>query len=291
LQIIKSFSFLPMGPVRDLPGLAFKTPSLLHALTTVLQTSTTVVEVLLKGHVASLALTAWEPMVVILLRNSAVLLATQTGAVWKIPRVVLPESVSGTRYSFAKRSNILSKGQINVCIATQPDTISGVSQYLLNETFSSLSSATPAGITYAFDATSLSAVALATSLSTSSSTIVSDQPPPSSLSSSPTPIPTKSSSSSDTVSGGTIAGAVVGCVVGIAAILIIGYIVLRRCPRGKLQKEEVGHVSKQLWEERKTHSGIHNMSELPNSSAPAEMGGVYEAHELPGRKLASELPT
>jgi hypothetical protein len=81
LQIIKSFSFLPMGPVRDLPGLAFKTPSLLHALRTVLQTSTTVVEVLLKGHVASLALTAWEPMVVILLRNSAVLLATQTGAV------------------------------------------------------------------------------------------------------------------------------------------------------------------------------------------------------------------
>jgi hypothetical protein len=48
---------------------------------------------------------------------------------------------------------MLLKGQINVCIATQPDTISGVSQSLLNETFSSLSAATPAGTTYAFDAT------------------------------------------------------------------------------------------------------------------------------------------
>jgi hypothetical protein len=138
---------------------------------------------------------------------------------------------------------------------------------------------------------SLSAAALATSMSTSSSTIVSVQPLLSSFSNPPTPIPTKSSSSSDTVSGGTIAGAVVGCVVGNAAILIIGYIVLRRYRRDKLQKEEVGNVSKQLWEERKTDSGIHNMSELPNSSGPAEMGGFYEAHESPGRKLASELPT
>jgi hypothetical protein len=83
----------------------------------------------------------------------------------------------------------------------------------------------------------------------------------------------------------------VGCVVGIAAILIIGYIVLRRYRRGRLQKEEVGNVSKQLLEEIKTDSGIYTMSELPNSSGPAGMEGFYEAHESPGRKLASELPT
>jgi hypothetical protein len=166
-----------------------------------------------------------------------------------------------------------------------------VSQSLLNETFSSLSSATPASTTYGFDATSLSAAALSTSLSTTSSTILSVQSTPSSFSSSPTPIPTKSSSSSDTVSGGTIAGAVVGCVVGVATVLIIGYVVLRRYRRGKVPREEVSNTSKQSWDERKIDSGTHDISELPNSSGPAEIGGAYEAHELPGRKLASELPT
>jgi hypothetical protein len=187
---------------------------------------------------------------------------------------------------------VLLQGQINVCIATQPDTIGDVSQSLLNETFSSLSSATPAGTTYAFDATSLSAAALAPSVSTaSSSTISSVQSPSSSFSSPSSPIPTKSSSSPDTVPGGTIAGAVVGCVVGLSAVLIIGFVVFRRYRRGKFPKEQLGHVSKQSWEERKTNNDSHNMFELPNSSGPAELGGVYKAHELPARKLASELPT
>jgi hypothetical protein len=183
------------------------------------------------------------------------------------------------------------KGQINVCIATQQDTISGVSQALLNYTFSSLSSATPAGTTYAFDATSLSAAALATSQSMSSSTILSVQSPPSSSSDAPIPTPTTSSSSSDTVPGGTIAGAVVGCVVGVAAVLVVVYIVFRRHRRGGSPKEEVGDFSKQSLDGRKTDNCTHNLFELPNSSGPVEIGGTYEAHELLGRKLASELPT
>jgi hypothetical protein len=84
---------------------------------------------------------------------------------------------------------------------------------------------------------------------------------------------------------------VVGCVVGLSAVLIIGFVVFRRYRRGKFPKEQLGHVSKQSWEERKTNNDSHNMFELPNSSGPAELGGVYKAHELPARKLASELPT
>jgi hypothetical protein len=123
--------------------------------------------------------------------------------------------------------------------------------------------------------------------------MMSVQSPPSSFSSSPTPtrIPKSSSSSSDTVPGATIAGAVVGRVVGVAALLVIGYVVLRRYRRGRLPKEEVGNVSKHSWGEKKTENGTHNMYELPSPAVTAEIGGNLEAHELPGRKLARELPT
>jgi hypothetical protein len=70
-----------MGPVQASPGLAFKTLSSPHAPTTASRTSTTAVEVQIRRHVASLALTAWVLMVAPLLRNSAVLLENQIGAV------------------------------------------------------------------------------------------------------------------------------------------------------------------------------------------------------------------
>ena len=176
-----------------------------------------------------------------------------------------------------------------MCIGTQENTISGVSQELLNETFSSLSSATPAGTTYAFDATSLSTAALATS----SSEIPSVQSSPTSQSSSSPlsspPEPTNSSENSDTLPGGTIAGIVVGCIVGVAAIIVAGYVINRRHRRDKNATEHISNVSKQLLEKEEPDNKAWVTSELPEHRTPVEIGSGHEAHELPDRQKPSEL--
>ena len=176
-----------------------------------------------------------------------------------------------------------------MCIGTQEDTISGVSQDLLNETFSSLSSATPGGTTYAFDATSLSAAALATRPLAISSVQLSttSQSVPSSLSS---PLEsTNPGEDPETLPGGTIAGIVVGCVVGVAAIIVAGYVIIRRHRRGKNATNHMNNVSEQLLEKEEPDNMTGIASELPENRVPVEIGGGYEAFELPDRQKPSEL--
>ena len=176
-----------------------------------------------------------------------------------------------------------------MCIGTQEDTISGVSQELLNETFSSLSSATPAGTTYAFDATSLSVAALATSSSTISpvQSSATSQSQPTSLSS---PLePTNPSEDSDTLSAGTIAGVVVGCVVGIAAVIVAGCTFIRRHRRRNNATKHTNNASMQLLEKEEPDNMTCIASELPEHRTPVEIGGGYEAYELPDRQKPSEL--
>jgi hypothetical protein len=176
-----------------------------------------------------------------------------------------------------------------VCIATQQDTIGGVSQDLLNETFSSLSSAKPAGTTYAFDATSLSTAALAMSPSAISSVQSSptSQSLPSSLSS---PLrPTNSIEDSNTLPGSTIAGVVVGCVVGVAAIIVAGFVIIRRHRHGKNATKHMSNVTKQLLKKEEPDNMTCIASELPELPALVEIGGGFEAHELPDRQKPSEL--
>ncbi|KAM0708222.1 hypothetical protein Q7P35_004872 [Cladosporium inversicolor] len=168
--------------------------------------------------------------------------------------------------------------------------ISGVSQELLNETFSSRSSATPGGTTYAFDATLLSAAALARNSSAISSVQSSptSQSLPSSLSS---PVEsTNSGEDPDTLLGGTIAGIVVGCVVGVAAIVVAGHVIIRRHRRGKNATNHMNNVSEQLLEKKEPDNMTGLPFELPENRVPVEIGGGYEAFELSDRQKPSELP-
>lgn len=83
------------------------------ALMTASRIDTTVVEVPFKHRAADLAPTVSVLMAVLLPRNSSVLLETLPGAVSRIPRSALPESVSGTCCSLRIRyaSNVLPKGK------------------------------------------------------------------------------------------------------------------------------------------------------------------------------------
>lgn len=137
--------------------------------------------------------------------------------------------------------------------------------------------------------------ALATSSSATSSSqsssIVTSSAEFSSSSVSSLPVPTSSSEDSDTLPGGTIAGIVVGCVVGIAAIVIAGWFAIRRHGRGKNPTEGTVNVSKQLLEKQESDNGKWNVSELPEPPVLVEIGGGYEAHELPNRQKPGELST
>lgn len=176
-----------------------------------------------------------------------------------------------------------------MCLGTQDDTISNVSQDLLNETFSSLSLASPAATTYTFDATSLSAAALSTSQSAVSSVGSSRTSSPSSASSLPSPA--ESHNDSNALSGGTIAGIVVGCVVGIAAIIAAGYIVLRRRQRRIAPAKETDAATKPAWVEPMAERGTADVSELSAAPLFAEVDGGYITHELPTKEKPGELST
>ncbi|KAF2114025.1 hypothetical protein BDV96DRAFT_107262 [Lophiotrema nucula] len=113
--------------------------------------------------------------------------------------------------------------QINVCWGTTQDPYSNVSAKIMNDTFSSLSSAHPRQTTFAIDTVAL--LALATATSTASTT--------GSATSSPTgsSTPTQSSNSDSGLSGGAIGGIVVGVVGGLALIGLAAFFYWRRASK------------------------------------------------------------
>jgi hypothetical protein len=91
------------------------------------------------------------------------------------------------------------------------------------------------------------------------------------------------------VPAGTIAGAVVGCVVGVAAVVVAGCIFMRRHRRGNNATKDKNNVSMQLLEKEERDNVTCIASELPEHPTPVEIGGGYEAYELPDRQKPSEL--
>lgn len=79
------------------------------------------------------------------------------------------------------------------------------------------------------------------------------------------------------------------CVIGIAAVVIVGYFVLRRRRRGKIAQTGTGDVAKEWREDRKADNSTYSIHELPEESAVSEVEGNHNVHELRGKNVASEL--
>ncbi|KAF2213190.1 hypothetical protein CERZMDRAFT_96857 [Cercospora zeae-maydis SCOH1-5] len=183
-------------------------------------------------------------------------------------------------------------GQVNVCVATQDNPIGAVPQSLMNETFSSLSSASPSASTFSVDVASLAARATATSTTSSASTSTSSPTSTASETASP-----PNGGSNDGVSGGTIAGAVVGGVAGLALIGALVWFLLRRRARRNTH-EPVPTSPTGAHAEKYDHFGAAS----PGFSTPApeyhlsEMESTREINEMPGQDRgashgAKELPS
>ncbi|KAL4915985.1 hypothetical protein BDW62DRAFT_187292 [Aspergillus aurantiobrunneus] len=155
--------------------------------------------------------------------------------------------------------------QRNICWNNELSPLGNISADVLQDTYSSLTSAEPSARTWAFDPASLMPVS-----ATPSAT---DTP---GVDTTPTPdSEVVSNSGSDSLSGGTIAGIVVGAVVGVALILGAAWFLLRRRRRGQ---------------------GFATATVRPEG-APAELGDerLKERFEVDGSPLnkpkpAQELP-
>ncbi|KAI5368065.1 hypothetical protein Slin15195_G031990 [Septoria linicola] len=186
-------------------------------------------------------------------------------------------------------------GQVNVCVATQDNPIAEVSDMLLNETFSSLSSASPSASTFSVDVVSLAARATATS-SSQSSTATEAATSTSADTASTTSTSTGESNDLGSSPTGAIAGGVVGGVAGLAVIGAIVWLLLRR--RSKKQAYEP--PTSPLAAETEKHDQFGAASPGYSTPAPqyhiAEMEGTREINEMPGHGLRSsreikELPS
>ena len=165
-----------------------------------------------------------------------------------------------------------------MCYATAQDKIGNVSQQLLEDTFSSLSSANPQATTFSFDATSLSAFA---AIPSTSSSITSSSTSPSSAASTTTPAATGHSSS---LSGGAIAGAVIGSVAGIVIILGLAYLAFRRRSSQKATIDEATYTSNHSPDIQYAHQkNFHLVGplEMEDTREPQELH-TERAHELHG---------
>ncbi|PSN59091.1 hypothetical protein BS50DRAFT_594786 [Corynespora cassiicola Philippines] len=128
--------------------------------------------------------------------------------------------------------------QINICWATLSNPLTNFSETLVNETFSSLSSASPSATSWTFDLDSLSSTtsstpastAASTSASVSSSTAATSEPASSSTTptSGGSPLPDAPGSDNTGLSGGAIGGIVVGVVGGIAILGAGAFFLWRR---------------------------------------------------------------
>ncbi|CAK7245867.1 MAG: hypothetical protein STHCBS139747_007472 [Sporothrix thermara] len=143
-----------------------------------------------------------------------------------------------------------TKNQINICWATHHDILNNITNKVLNNTYSSLSKAHPSATTWAFDPLSLIALtAPPTSSATPSSAVSSAASSASAASSSSASFsnaasaastsalstsPADSTGGSKSISGGAIAGIVIGSVAGVALIAGVLFYLWRRARNKKM---------------------------------------------------------
>lgn len=181
-----------------------------------------------------------------------------------------------------------------MCVATEANVIANVSDALLNQTYSSLSSASPSASVLTLDGASLASAAAATSTSSSSSSASSSIAAHSSQTSPATTTTSPASSSSSThLSGGAIGGIVVGCVLGISLIAAAVFFALRkrRSWHDPAQDPSGSPFSPgdQMAEKRGPGGPREIGSPPPPWTAPVEMGLFRGYEELPTEPPRSEM--
>ena len=80
-----------------------------------------------------------------------------------------------------------------------------------------------------------------------------------------------------------------GCAVGVAAIIVAGYVIIKRHRRSRNATKDMSNISKQLLEKEEPDNMACIASELPGHPTPVEIGEGYRAYELPDRQKPSEL--
>ncbi|EPE07581.1 hypothetical protein F503_00303 [Ophiostoma piceae UAMH 11346] len=175
-------------------------------------------------------------------------------------------------------------GQINVCWSTSRDTLNNITTDVLNDTYSSLSSAKPSATTWAF--TPISLVALTNPAITQTQT---PNPDASSTGSSvPSTTPTDDSDAGTSLGGGAIAGVVVGALGGVA-LLGLGVFMLWKRQKRRQAYASVSPTSASapIYAANGPHDktgGDYSDSYAQSSPAPpTELQGDYVVpQELPG---------
>ncbi|KAF2154514.1 hypothetical protein K461DRAFT_275632 [Myriangium duriaei CBS 260.36] len=204
-----------------------------------------------------------------------------------------------------------TSNQINICWNSAHDTLTNISASVLNDTYSSLSSATPKASSWSFSPLSLIAEtsplpssSTATSPTSAPTTSSASGPTTSSSSSSTSPSSSASSgpvsSSSSHLSGGAIGGIVVGAIAAVALVALVLLLFLRRKRASAPHQDrydsnapvhayyaDEGHGIQQ------SHLGSPQvpMSELSGQMQPGELP-AHSLNELPGdSKHLSANPT
>ena len=190
---------------------------------------------------------------------------------------------------------LLFADQINICWATPENPIANVTQDKMNETFSSLSSARPSATEYSFDLQALYATSTSTSSSASASATTSGAAGSAaqSQSASSTASPSPSSSSSSGLSGGAIAGIVIGAIAVIALIGIGAFILFRRNRKNARAAELDGKAHPQnAYQAAQEKNGQHfrqaGYSPAPQQE-PVEMHQEPATAEMPASQRPFEM--
>jgi hypothetical protein len=162
--------------------------------------------------------------------------------------------------------------KINICISVTDSVLHNVSESVLNQTYSSLTSAQPSARTYSFDPYELEAQTQ-TTLTRQASASSSSSSSRSTASSSQAAGPTDHHHS---LSGGAIAGIVIGVLVGVAVIAVLVTFLLKRRKRSRSENPGV--------------------PELPPDNAYATPGPQKPPldsvlHEMETKRDPSELPS
>ena len=175
-------------------------------------------------------------------------------------------------------------GQINVCWSTSRDTLNNITNDVLNDTYSSLSSAKPSATTWAFTPVSLIALTnpAVTQSQSQTPTPTPDSDASSIGSSVPTAVPTDGSGAGTSLGGGAIAGVVVGALGGVALLGLGIFMVCRRQKQRHSPDAAAGPHDK-TGGGYSGYSGYSDSYAQPSHAPPTELQGDNAVpQELPG---------